>query len=329
MAKCLACYEPLENAQNEYHDKCSRRIFGTNVSPRLDFTLNQVNKLASQVIQKRIAIPGVQPKLSLTYDSQKTGDKRLTIVGLWEGLYVLKPPNEEYPELPQNEDVTMHMAELLGIKVAKHSLIRFDSGELAYLSVRFDRKISRKKVVKIHQEDMCQLTGLLTEDKYNSSLEKVATAVNTYTTNKGLELLELFKVTVFSFLTGNSDMHLKNYSLVYKYDEMVRLSPAYDLLATKLVVLKDKEETALTLGGKKNRLNRQDFHNFAKYCQMNPKATDNVFTAFESKLSEISKLISKSFLSDEMAQQYLDLIHDRAERLNLSLPQNFKILDRR
>ena len=328
MKKCLACYQQLESSKTEYHEKCSKRIFNSKIPPRLDYTLDEINELAKEVIQKRVAIPGVQPKLSLTFGSASSLEKRLTIVGLWDGLYVLKPPNDEYPELPQNEDVTMHMAKVAGIKTAEHSLIRFSSGELAYLSTRFDRMLKRKKMIKIHQEDMCQLTGLLTENKYNSSLEKVAAAVNQYTTNKGLELLELFKITAFSFLTGNSDMHLKNYSLVYRDEGSVELSPAYDLLATKLVVPQDREEMALTMRGKKNRLTPQDFFAFAEYCKISSKACENVFKKLEKKLGEFKKLISMSFLSDEMAQKYLELVNERAQRLNLAVPENFLELNR-
>lgn len=323
MQKCLACYQQLEDPKTEYHERCSQRIFHSKVPPQLDYTLNQIHELAKNVIQKRVAIPGVQPKLSLTFENANSQERRLTIVGLWDGLYILKPPNDEYPELPQNEDVTMHMAKLAGIKTAEHSLIRFRSGELAYFSTRFDRRLRRKQMIKIHQEDLCQLTGLLTENKYNSSLEKVATAVKKYTTHKGLALLELFKVTTFSFLVGNSDMHLKNYSLVYRNEGIVELSPAYDLLATKLVVPQDTEEMALTMRGKKGRLTRKDFFDFADYCSISSKACDNVFKGLEERLSSFKKLISTSFLSDEMAQKYLELINERAERLELAVPKNF------
>lgn len=327
MKKCLACYLPLEGA-GEYHERCSRRIFGSKIPPRLDHTLSEINELAQKVIEKRVAIPGVQPKLSLTFANGYSLEKRLTIVGLWNGLYVLKPPSEDYPQLPQNEDVTMHMAKLVGIKTADHSLIRFASGELAYLSKRFDRKIRRRKMVKFHQEDMCQLTGLLTENKYNSSMEKIANTVNRLTTHKGLELLALFKTTVFSFLVGNSDMHLKNFSLVHDEDGTIYLSPAYDLLSTALVFSDDKEDMALPIAGKKHKLKLDDFYAFAETCKMNPKATENVFKDLEKKLTGLKKIISISFLSDEMAQNYLDLIGERAARLNLTIPGNFQILER-
>ncbi len=328
MNKCLSCYKEIENSDQSFHEKCSKKMFKSKEAPALDYTLDEINDLAKEVIKKRVAIPGVQPKLSLTLENTDTPGKRLTIVGLWEGLYVLKPQNKEFPELPQNEDLTMHLSEIVGIKTATHSLIRFKSGELAYLSTRFDRLVKRNKVLKIHQEDMCQITGLLTENKYNSSMEKVAKAVNTYTTNKGLELLELFKVTLFSFLTGNSDMHLKNFSLVYNNDGITTLSPAYDLLATKLVMPEDLEEVALTICGKKNSLNIQDFRKFAEYCKINEKACENVLKRFEKCLPMFRKTISMSFLSDDRAQKYLNLVKERAETLSLSVPSNFSELER-
>lgn len=327
MGKCLSCYKKIENSDQDFHEKCSKKIFKSKNAPVLDYTLDEINDLAKEVIKKRIAIPGVQPKLSLTLGNTDTPEKRLTIVGLWEGLYILKPQNKEFSELPQNEDLTMHLAEIAGIKTAAHSLIRFKSGELAYLSTRFDRVVKRNKVLKIHQEDMCQITGLLTEDKYNSSMEKIAKAVNTYTTNKGLELLELFKVTLFSFLTGNSDMHLKNFSLVYNNDGLTTLSPAYDLLATKLVMPEDTEEVALTICGKKNRMNIQGFRSFAEYCKINDKACENVLKNFEKCLPLFREMILMSFLSDDMAQKYLNLVNERAKALALSVPSKFLELD--
>jgi serine/threonine-protein kinase HipA len=126
------------------------------------------------------------------------------------GNYILKPPSTEYKELPQNEDVTMHLANLVKIKTAQHCLIRLHSGELAYITKRFDRN----KKDKIAVEDFCQLTENLTEHKYRGSIEKVAKTTQKFTTNKGLEVLRLFELVLFCYLTGNADMHLKNFALI-------------------------------------------------------------------------------------------------------------------
>ena len=329
MNRCLICYKATgKDSAIDFHEKCSQKIFKTAKPPRLDYSLKEINDLATELVKRRVAVTGVQPKLSLSLESRPQAEKRLTIVGLWEGLYVLKPPSEDFFELPQNEDLSMHLAQIAGIKTAPHCLIKFKSGELAYLSARFDRYVKRNKVYKIHQEDMCQITGLLTENKYNSSMEQVARAVNKYTTNKGLELLELVKVSLFSFLIGNSDMHLKNFSLVYKSDGSTELSPAYDLLATKLVMPDDLEESALTICGKKNRLSRQDFKRFAEYCKINDKAYENLLKKFENSLPNFKKMISMSFLSDCGAQKYLDIVSERAQTLGLSVPVDFSELDR-
>jgi serine/threonine-protein kinase HipA len=333
MKKCLACYEILKNPHTqEYHERCSKKIFGTPKAPILDYTFNQISELAKQVLAHRLAIPGVQPKLSLSINKPnvETDSKvRLTIVGLWDGIYVLKPPNKKYPELPENEDVTMHMAESCGIETAMHSLIRFKSGEIAYLAKRFDRRINKKKkiVEKFHQEDMCQLTGVLTEEKYHSSMEKVAKAIINHTTNKGLEGNKLFEVTVYSFLTGNADMHLKNFSILINENNSINLTPAYDLLATKLATPDDKEELALTMGGKKNKLTKDNFLTFAQSCQMPAKAAENTFRRFEKNLPKMALWIKKSFLSDEMKDEYLNLILERSKRLGLKAPENFLNMD--
>lgn len=326
MKKCLSCYEPLNtDAKQEYHDKCSKKIFGLTKAPLLDYDMQEIHDLAKEVLNHRLAIPGVQPKLSLVLDKAQKNNpgERLTIVGLWDGTYVLKPANPSYQELPENEDVTMHLAEVCGIKTAIHGLIRFRSGELAYIAKRFDRYPKKGHLEKLAQEDMCQITGLLTENKYNSSMEKVAKAVAQHSKNTGLELLTLFQLTAFCFLTGNSDMHLKNFSLLTDQDGHIGLSPAYDLLATQLAVPDDNEQLALSMNGKKNKVTREDFLKFSEYCKIPPKAAENIFVGLEEKMSEMKTWLLKSFLSDKMKRQYLLILEERADILNLSLPKNF------
>lgn len=315
--RCLVCFEAIGATGPEYHTGCCKKLFLAATPPTLAYSLADVKKMAKEVVNRRLAIPGVQPKLSLTYENPKTHD-RLTIVGLWEGSYVLKPPNPDYPELPEIEALTMLMARECGIAVAKHGLIRFRSGELAYITRRFDRQVKgRNRVIKLAQEDLCQVTGLLTENKYKSSMEKVARAVLDHSTNKVLEALVLFEVTAFSFLVGNSDMHLKNFSLLTKEDGDVRLSPAYDLVASKLVQPGDKEDTALTIGGKKIKLTRDDLLRFAESSQIPRKAAENVFTRFAKKIPALKRKIELSFLSPKMQREFSLLIDQRAKRLGL------------
>jgi serine/threonine-protein kinase HipA len=188
--------------------------------------------LATQIVKSQMTVTGVQPKLSLhlTSGGNKQDPKRLTIVGLWGG-FILKPPSAKYPQLPEVEDLTMHLASLARINVVPHSLIRLRSGSLAYIT----RRIDRVKKSRLHMEDMCQLTGRLTEDKYHGSYEQMARAFRKYSVNPGLDVVNFFEQVLFSFITGNADMHLKNFSLLKQDDVGYVLSPAYDMVATALV----------------------------------------------------------------------------------------------
>ena len=197
----------------------------------------------------------------------------------------------------------MHLAEVAGIHTAAHSLIRLSSGELAYITRRFDRQNGQKIAV----EDFCQLTETLTEHKYRGSVEKIGKLVRQFTTNKGYEEQRLFELILFCYLTGNTDMHLKNYALIENTLGQYELSPAYDLLSTVLV-LSDEEESALTINGKKNRLKRTDFDSVAKTLQINEKTVAAIYQRFAKILPTWQQWIERSFLSAEMKKQYSDLI---------------------
>ncbi|MGH1467791.1 MAG: type II toxin-antitoxin system HipA family toxin [Bdellovibrionales bacterium] len=328
MKKCLVCYEDIldEGHSLDYHKKCSKELFGSFPPPELEYTFEEVNDLAKKSVQKRLAVPGVQPKLSVAVESLNLDDprlSRLTIVGLLDGLFILKPPNKKFPELPEVEALTMRLAEKCGITTAKYGLIKFKSGEMAYISKRFDRALKRRKIFKIHQEDMCQLTGLLTENKYNSSMEKVVKVVKAHTDFVGLNLIELYQVVVHSFLIGNADMHLKNFSLQYQEGGRIELSPAYDLVSTKVVMPEDKEEMGLAINGKKAKLKARDFDAFADYCEISKKAQENIYKNFEDKMPVIKETILNSFVSEDTKQNLLNLIVDRAARLKILTPEGF------
>jgi Uncharacterized protein related to capsule biosynthesis enzymes len=256
MRRCLYCYDELGEEISEFHKACSGKIFGTPTPPELPYSEGQMLQLAEKVIKSQSTITGVQPKLSLHIEkiSKKDVPQRFTIVGLWGG-YILKPPTKQYKFLPELEDITMHLAEISGIEVVTHSLIRLNSGKLSYITKRIDRR----NEIKIHMEDMCQLTERLTEQKYNGSYEQIGKAIAKYSVNPGLDITNFFEQVLFSFLTGNADMHLKNFSLIDKPDMGYILSPAYDLVASSLVVKGDEEELALTLNGKKNKIKKLDF----------------------------------------------------------------------
>ena len=306
MNRCLYCYNELENDETDFHLLCSKKFFGSQVPPLIDLEINRIKELAVESLGRSVSVTGVQPKLSLDFEKNRGKENRLTIVGLW-GRFILKPPFEDYPEMPELEDLTMHMAEELNIETAGHSLIRLKSGELAYISKRFDRE----KNNKLHVEDMAQLTGTLTENKYRGSMEKIGKVVLKYCTNPGLDAIKFFELALFSFITGNSDMHLKNFSLVRNVDDEILLSPAYDLLSTKLLIPKDKEDLALTLNGKKNNFKKKDFDLFGEKLGINATVLKNIYTKFENSQAGLKSLISKSFLSDKMKEKYSTLLDER------------------
>ena len=302
MSKCLYCYKELNANETDFHKACSRQFFASATPPLLSLNKEQLETLAKEIILKSIAVTGVQPKLSLQLEKTRNETPRLTLVGLY-GDYILKPPSEQYPCLPENEDLTMHLAEAAGIRTAAHSLIRLSSGELAYITRRFDRQNGQKIAV----EDFCQLSETLTEHKYRGSVEKIGKLVRQFTTNKGYEQQRLFELILFCYLTGNTDMHLKNYALIENTLGQYELSPAYDLLST-LLVLSDEEESALNINGKKNRLKRTDFDSVAKTLQINEKTVAAIYQRFTKILPIWQQWIERSFLSAEMKKQYSDLI---------------------
>ena len=302
-SKCLYCYKPLLENEQDFHAVCTKRMFGTNQAPKIDFNLKDLEKLAKEIVVRSIAITGVQPKLSLDLEKHRNQISRLTIVGLY-GNYILKPPSKEYRELLQNEDLTMHLANIVKIKVAQHCLIRLHSGELAYITKRFDRS----KKSKIAVEDFCQLSENLTEHKYRGSIEKVAKITNKYTTNKGLEILRLFELVLFCYLTGNADMHLKNFALLENTFGEYELAPAFDLLSTALVIPDDKEESALTISGKKSRITKGDFDTLASSMDINEKVLFRIYNKFNSVLPTWIEFIKQSYLSKAMQDKYIQLI---------------------
>lgn len=306
--RCLYCYQPLGENESDFHSVCSKKIFGQVGPPKLPYTELQMEELAKQVIRSHITIPGAQPKISLDLSSSqnKNEPKRFTIVGL-SGGFILKPPSKTYPQLPEVEDLTMHLAEIAKIKVVPHSLIRLQSGSLAYITKRIDRI----KNTKLHMEDMCQLTERLTEDKYYGSYEQVAKTISKYSMNPGLDIVNFFEQLVFSYLTGNADMHLKNFSLIKPDYSGYILSPAYDMVATALVHPADKEELALTLSGKKKKIKRSDFISAFNTSNLEPRQQENIFKKMIAAKEKWIEFIEISFLSKEFKIAYKDLIQER------------------
>jgi serine/threonine-protein kinase HipA len=308
--KCLYCYEALTD-EIDFHKRCSLAFFGTKEAPILAYSLNQMAELAKNVVERSVAVPGVQAKLSLAIvnEARGTADKRLTIVGALGGNYIFKPPSEDYPEMPQNEHVTMRMAALFGINTVSSSLIRLQSGELSYITKRVDRTDDGQK---IHMLDMFQITEAF--DKYKSSMEKIGKALDNYSANTLLDKLFYFEITLFSFLTGNNDMHLKNFSMIQTNSGWV-LAPAYDLLNVTILNPSDKEELALTIEGKKQKLKLEHFERFGLGLGLSNKQLSGVFNRFSKNKLKALNLIQNSFLSEAMKTNYKDLLEERSKRI--------------
>lgn len=312
--RCLYCYQTIEEG-TDYHEKCAKAFFGTPHPPIIEYSLDQMEELAKKVVERSVAVPGVQAKLSMSLirNTKDQSDSRLTVIGALGGLFILKPPSEKYPEMPENEHVTMRIAEAFGIRVVPSSLIRLASGELAYITKRIDRKNSGEK---IHMIDMFQITEAF--DKYISSMEKVGKALRKYSSNTLLDLSFYFELTLFCFITGNNDMHLKNFSMIEGSSGWI-LSPSYDLLNTSILNPEDKEELALTLAGKKSKLMREHFVQLGEELGLNTKQVDGTFKRIEKNAPKAIKLIDQSFLSADMKKLYKDLLEKRYRQLEISI----------
>jgi len=307
MAKCLICYQDNLAEGKHYHPDCAWKVFGTKEPPELSYSLSEMKTLARKIIQSQGIMTGVQPKISLGLD--KTGKKRGKLV-LMMGEFILKPPSQNYQEMPETEDLTMHLAEICKIATVPHALIPLASGELSYIT----RRIDRSGGLKIHMEDFCQLSELLTEDKYKSSMERVGTLVGQLSMYPGLDLINLYELTIFNYVTGNNDMHLKNFSLI-DHGEGWQLSPAYDLLNVNLVNEKDNEESALTISGKKRKLKRQDFLQLGSAYKLNAAQVRNAFKNILDKEEEMIDFIKVSFLTKEYKTKYTQILKKRCQIL--------------
>ncbi|MFW5616746.1 MAG: HipA domain-containing protein [Prevotella pectinovora] len=307
MAKCLYCYKELKEGQTDYHPSCAKKLYGVKTAPVLPYNRSQIGELAKRVVRAQTTLTGVQAKLSLDVNhGQKNEPDRFTIVGLW-GRFILKPQTDTYRSLPELEDLTMHMAEAAKIAVVPHGLIRFDDGELCYITRRIDRQPDGSKTA---MEDMCQLSERLTEYKYKGSYEQIAKLIKRYSAVPQLDLVNFWEVVVFSWITGNSDMHLKNFSL-YKTPLGFCLTPAYDLLSTLIVMPQDTEELALTLNGKKRKIKRSDFEKAMTASGLNEKVIQNMANKFGKAISKWIDLIDNSFLPNDMKREYKRLIIKR------------------
>lgn len=310
MSRCLITYETINDA-NLYSLGGLKLL-----SPQLT-KLEPLNISAaeqrSEALERagKMSIQGVQPKLSAIL---KIKESRFEIVDQ-NGRYILKPQSEHYPELPENEAITMSLAATIGIEVPLHGLVISRDKSLTYFIKRFDRSGHNNKLAV---EDFAQLSQHSRDTKYKSSMEKISKVLEDFCSFPKIEAVKLFKLTLFNFLIGNEDMHLKNFSLITR-DNKITLSPAYDLLNTTIALKNPKEELALPLNGKKNNLRKSDFLDYfaLKQLQLNQTVIDTVLQQIKQTLPLWNELLAKSFLSKTMQENYLQLLQDRCQRLDL------------
>lgn len=308
MSKCLYCYKELGLETGDYHAKCSKAFFGTATPPALPYRMEDMERLAKEAVELSVSVPGVQPKLSLGWMKTvlEDGHKgRLTIMDALEGQYILKPQNTQYEQMPENEHLSMKLAELFKIDIVPVSMIRLLSGELCFITKRIDRTKSGNK---IHMIDFLQILEL--EDKYLGNMESVGKTIGELSVNTLLDKLRFFELTVFNYVIGNNDMHLKNFSM-WNSSMGWTLTPAYDLLNVKLIIPKDKEDMALNFGGKKFNFNKGYFDRFGELLKLNDKQVEVVYKRLMKWLPKAVGLIDRSFLSDENKDKYKDLVVNR------------------
>jgi serine/threonine-protein kinase HipA len=308
--KCLLCYKELTNEEIDFHPKCVQKTFGIKTMPLIDIDEKRLTSYAKDVIDTKAAITGVQPKLSLWLEESKN-NIRFTLIDN-KSNYIIKPQSETYKLLPENEDLCMHLAQIFGIETAKHGLVRLPGGNLSYLTKRFER-IGEKKLAC---EDLCQLSETLTEHKYRGSHEKTGKVIRQYSSQAGLDSLRYFEIIVFSFITGNADMHLKNFSMLERENGQFSISPAYDLLSTYLVIPKETEQMSLTINGRKNKLTKKDFDSLGLSLSLNEKQILNAYKQFLKKLDKAYWWIENSFISNDQKHILAELITKRINLLN-------------
>lgn len=291
-------------------------MFNSESLPEISFSSKNISSMALEYIKEKRGLPGVQKKLSLSLEVVKNNQhpsSRLTIVGFLGGEYILKPPTHEYPQMPEIEDLTMHLANIAKITVPPHGLIKMKDDETAYIVKRFDR--SGKKKIAI--EDLCQLSLKLTEDKYKSSSENVGKIIRKYSTNPGDDILKFFEIILFSYIVGNADMHLKNFSLMINNFDNIKLTPCYDLLATKLLISNhiDPEELALPINGKKSNLRLKDFFRFSENLEIPTNVVNYTISSMIKCYSDWEHKINQSFLSNDLKESFKKLILKNIEKI--------------
>ena len=317
--KCLCCAKDIKETASPqemewgWHRQCVRKFFGTPRMPIIELTTQALEQLAGNAVSRGLTVPGVQRKLSLHLSQEK--EARLTLVDYPTG-YILKPQTPEYDHLPEYEQMAMTMADSLGIQTVPHALIHMNE-TYAYITRRVDRNITNTHTELFAMEDFCQLSGRLTADKYKGSYENCGKIVSRYSAFEGFDLSELYLRIVGSFIMGNSDMHLKNFSLIEESSgsRVFKLSPAYDLLPVNVILPSDKDQMALTVNGKKRNIRRKDFLELADKISLNKTAATKILMRVVKSKDTLLKICDDSLLSPQDKMKVHALIQTRCEIL--------------
>lgn len=311
---CLCCGKPLRLGEEQigWHKSCIKRFFGTSVIPEIEIDEKTLELLAAESTNKGFTVPGVQKKLSLHLLSE--GKKpRLTLLNYPTG-YILKPQVKDFRSLPEAEQLVMCMADTAGISTVPHALV-FGNESFAYITKRVDRVFEKNEVRMLAMEDFCQLDLRLTQDKYKGSYERCSKIIQKYSSRAKLDMTELYMRLVFSYLVGNSDMHLKNFSLIEAAEGSGQyvLSPAYDLLPVNLIMPEDKEQFALAINGKKMNIRKKDFLVFADECDISRSSAEKMINKLVSMKSMFIAMCSESLLPEDLKEQFVLLIEERSK----------------
>ncbi len=321
--KCLCCgkeFTPkasVEEVESGWHKKCVKAFFGSNKLPLLDISEETLKRLAEESTNKGFTVPGVQKKLSLHLTNENS--PRLTLVNYPTG-YIFKPQTEEYETLPEAEYLIMQMAKQVGIKTVPFALIKMNNkGELAYITKRIDRVQDGAKIQMLAMEDFCQLEERLTEDKYKGSYERCAKVIKKYSSMAVFDLTELYLRLIFSFVIGNSDMHLKNFSMIEKEEGSSQyvLSAAYDLLPVNAIMPEDEEEFALTMCKKKRKIKRKDFLAFAEEIGIEKITAEKLLSKVVKEKETLLAMTDDSYLTETMKIRLKEIISTRIGVLNI------------
>lgn len=315
MKYCLCCGKPFKTLTTKeerdiygWHLSCIRDFFGTSKFPDIDVSKEVLNQIALDNTSRGFTVPGVQKKLSLHLSKEDT--PRLTLVNYPTG-YILKPQADEYTALPEMEYLIMQMAEVSGIKTVPYALLRLHSQDNAFAYIT--KRIDRAEGQMLAMEDFCQLDGRLTEDKYRGSYERCGKIILKHSSTKGFDISELYLRVIFSFAVGNSDMHLKNFSLIETAEgsNQYILSAAYDMLATNVVIPADQEQLALTVNGKKQNIRRNDFIKFAETIGMAEKSAEKMIGKIVKLKDKYITMCRESYMPDSMKAELETLIAQR------------------